>query len=147
MILDLEKIKKIYFVGIGGIAMSAVAAIAKKKGFEVIGSDSKEVYSPAKDVLEKSQIAFFKGCDFLIHEAQYTPIEYQSKVGWGHSSVSNAAILIKHAEISEWIITHHDPKHTDMDLLNKIQMQFDILDDCAMEVRPRMAFDQLTIPL
>lgn len=95
----------------------------------------------------RSQIEFFKGCDFLIHEAQYTPLEYQSKVGWGHSSVSNAAVLIRHANIAEWIITHHDPKHTDMDLLKKTQLQFDILDDCRMEVRPRMAFDQLTIPL
>ncbi len=95
----------------------------------------------------RSQVEFFKGCNFLIHEAQYTPMEYQTKVGWGHSSVSNAAILIRHAEIEEWIITHHDPKHTDMDLLNKIQLQFDILDDCQMAVRPRMAFDQLTIPL
>lgn len=44
-----------------------------------------------------SLIEFFKNCDFLIHEAQYTPIEYLTKVGWGHSSVSNIAVLIKHA--------------------------------------------------
>jgi UDP-N-acetylmuramate:L-alanyl-gamma-D-glutamyl-meso-diaminopimelate ligase len=62
---DLENILKpnarLYFVGIGGIAMSAVASIAKGLGFEVSGSDSKEVYSPAKDVLKKSKIVFFKG--------------------------------------------------------------------------------------
>ena len=94
----------------------------------------------------RSMIEFFKGCDFLVHEAQYTPLEYQSKVGWGHSSVSNACALIRHAEINQWIITHHDPKHTDDDLLKKMQLQYDILDDCKMEVRPRMAFDNLYIP-
>ncbi len=94
-----------------------------------------------------SQIKFFKDCDFLIHEAQYTPEEYQYKVGWGHSSVSNLAVLLKHAEVKEWIITHHDPKHTDMDLLKKIQMQFDIIDDCKLDCRARMAFDGLAVPL
>ena len=47
---------RIYFVGIGGIAMSAAACIAKESDFEVTGSDSKQIYSPAKEVLEKSKI-------------------------------------------------------------------------------------------
>jgi phosphoribosyl 1,2-cyclic phosphodiesterase/ActR/RegA family two-component response regulator len=94
-----------------------------------------------------SMIDFFKDCDFLIHEAQYTPMEYQTKVGWGHSSLTNATVLIKHAEIREWVVTHHDPKHTDSDLLKKIQMQFDIFDEAKMECRPRMAFDGMVIPL
>jgi UDP-N-acetylmuramate--L-alanine ligase len=62
---DLENIIKpnarLYFVGIGGIAMSAVASIAMGLEFDVLGSDSKEVYSPAKDVLEKSKIKYFLG--------------------------------------------------------------------------------------
>jgi phosphoribosyl 1,2-cyclic phosphodiesterase/ActR/RegA family two-component response regulator len=95
----------------------------------------------------QSMIEFFKDCDFLIHEAQYTPIEYQTKVGWGHSSVNNAAVLIKHAEVPEWILTHHDPKHTDSEMLRKFQLQFDVLDDMRMKCRPRLAFDGMTIPL
>jgi phosphoribosyl 1,2-cyclic phosphodiesterase/ActR/RegA family two-component response regulator len=95
----------------------------------------------------RSMIEFFKDCDFLVHEAQYMPIEYQSKVGWGHSSVTNATILVKHSEVPEWIITHHDPKHTDAELLKKIQLQFDILDEMKMKCRPRIAFDGMTIPL
>ena len=54
---------RIYFVGIGGIAMSGAANIAKHFGFDVTGSDSKEVYSPAKGVLDKSDIKYFKGYD------------------------------------------------------------------------------------
>lgn len=95
----------------------------------------------------RSMVQFFKRCDLLVHEAQYTPAEYQAKVGWGHSSVANAAVLMKHAEIHDWIITHHDPKHTDIDLLAKTQLQLDILDDCKLAIHPRMAFDQLTLPL
>jgi UDP-N-acetylmuramate--L-alanine ligase len=65
--LDLENIlvpgAKVYFVGIGGIAMSAAANLASEAGFEVLGSDSKSVYSPAKDVLDKNQIKYFVGYD------------------------------------------------------------------------------------
>lgn len=95
----------------------------------------------------KSMIKFFKGVNFLVHEAQYTPSEYGKKVGWGHSSISNAAILIKYAAIEQWILTHHDPKHTDIDLLKKIQLQHDILDEYKLHCRMRMAFDGLMLPL
>ncbi|MBS0621003.1 MAG: response regulator [Verrucomicrobia bacterium] len=95
----------------------------------------------------KKMLQFFKGCDLLVHEAQYTPVEYQTKVGWGHSSITNATILMKHVEAHEWILTHHDPKHTDADLLKKIQLQYDILDDCQFDCRPRMAFDGMVVPI
>lgn len=59
--MDLSEIKKIYFIGIGGIAMSAAVNLAKEAGFEVLGSDSGEVYVPAKDILDKSGITYYKG--------------------------------------------------------------------------------------
>lgn len=64
--LEIDKILnnngvRVYFVGIGGIAMSAVAGIVQNRGFVVLGSDSKGVYAPAKDVLEKYQIKYTTG--------------------------------------------------------------------------------------
>jgi UDP-N-acetylmuramate--L-alanine ligase len=61
--MDLQKIHKIYFVGIGGIGMSASAGIAREAGYEVIGSDSKALYSPSKDVLDSYDIEHFIGYD------------------------------------------------------------------------------------
>jgi phosphoribosyl 1,2-cyclic phosphodiesterase len=61
-------------------------------------------------------ISFFSGCDILIHEAQYFPEEYRSKTGWGHSSVRNVVALMQRALPREWLVTHHDPCHTDDDL-------------------------------
>jgi UDP-N-acetylmuramate--L-alanine ligase len=52
---------KLYFVGIGGIAMSATACLAKEAGFEVEGSDSKEIYSPAKDVIDDAKLNYHVG--------------------------------------------------------------------------------------
>ena len=59
----LENVKKIYFIGIGGIGMSAVAGIAKAKGYDVLGSDSTDVYDPSKAVLDSCKISYHIGFD------------------------------------------------------------------------------------
>lgn len=64
-----------------------------------------------------SLIQFLTGCDLLIHEAQYTPEEYLHKVGWGHSSSLNALYLTQQTQTTRWLVTHHDPSHTDVELL------------------------------
>ncbi len=61
--LNIDGVNKIYFVGIGGIGMSAAAGIASDMNFDVSGSDSKEVYSPAKDVLDFAKITYHIGYD------------------------------------------------------------------------------------
>lgn len=59
--MNLDTTEKIYFIGIGGIAMSATAGIAKEKGFMVSGSDSAHMYSPSKDVLDNYKIQYSVG--------------------------------------------------------------------------------------
>ncbi|MCB1278077.1 response regulator [Prosthecobacter sp.] len=72
-------------------------------------------------------IEFVSGADVLIHEAQYTAEEYPKKIGWGHSSVPNAAVLMKLAGIRRWIVTHHDPMHDDAFLETKLNLTRQIL--------------------
>lgn len=75
--LKLENIRKIYFIGIGGIGMSAAAGIARAKGFEVSGSDADDVYEPSKGVLDHFNIDYkigynannFKGADLVVTTA------------------------------------------------------------------------------
>lgn len=59
--MNLDHVSKIYFVGIGGIAMSATAGIAKKANFDVLGSDASQLYSPSKEVLSEEAIPVFLG--------------------------------------------------------------------------------------
>ncbi len=59
--MNIHENSRIYFIGIGGIAMSAAAGIARQLGHEVSGSDSKALYSPAKDVLEELDIPYHVG--------------------------------------------------------------------------------------
>lgn len=55
--MDFKKLKKVYFVGIGGIGISAVAKLMSKQGIEVAGADL--VKTEITDELEKYKIKFF----------------------------------------------------------------------------------------
>ena len=89
----------------------------------------------------QSIIDFYQDCDTLIHEAQFSPQDYLNRVGWGHSSISNAAVLTKLTNAKEWIVTHHDPSHTDLILLEKIKLHKQILSDCDSDCLVYMAYD------
>ena len=92
-------------------------------------------------------VRFFTGCDLLIHEAQYSSEEYRQKVGWGHSSVLNAAVLIKRAKISRWLVVHHDPKHTDDDLMRLQTLSQKILDENGIPCRSEWIGDGHVVSL
>jgi phosphoribosyl 1,2-cyclic phosphodiesterase len=56
------------------------------------------------------------GADILIYDAQYTPEEYPSKVGWGHSTWQAGADLARAAGVPQLVLFHHDPGRTDTQL-------------------------------
>lgn len=95
----------------------------------------------------EAQIRFFSDCDILIHEAQYTAEEYRTRVGWGHTSVFNAAFLIQKAGIRHWIITHHDPRHTDEFLLKKQQLHIQTLEEIHHPCTVQLAYDGMVLSL
>ena len=63
-----------------------------------------------------SGFALAEGVDVLIHDAQYTDEEYESRVGWGHSSTSHLAAFVSMTRPGRLVSFHHDPAHTDDDL-------------------------------
>ena len=56
---------------------------------------------------------FFRGADLVIHDAQYTPAEYASKIGWGHSTPQYAVQMCREAGVGTLALTHYDPTRTD----------------------------------
>ena len=92
-------------------------------------------------------IEFLKGCDLIIHEAQYFPKEYYNKIGWGHSSMANATILLKYTGCKDWIITHHDPSHSDSVLQEKALLHQDIIKECNLDIHTEIAYDGLMLPI
>jgi phosphoribosyl 1,2-cyclic phosphodiesterase len=54
-----------------------------------------------------------KGADLVLHDAQYTAEEYEQRVGWGHSRVTDAVDLARMAGARRLVTFHHDPAHND----------------------------------
>jgi phosphoribosyl 1,2-cyclic phosphodiesterase len=51
--------------------------------------------------------------NLLVMDAQYTPMEYESKIGWGHSSYAHATDAAQQARVKQLMLFHHDPAHDD----------------------------------
>lgn len=56
------------------------------------------------------------GADLLIHDCQYTDQEYEERVGFGHSSVGQVAVLAERTGVDRLLLFHHDPMRTDEQL-------------------------------
>jgi diguanylate cyclase (GGDEF)-like protein len=63
---------------------------------------------------DQRHIAFIKGADLVIHDAQYTEEEYGERVGWGHSTLEYATDVAIAADVRRLALFHHDPSHDDV---------------------------------
>ena len=54
-----------------------------------------------------------EGADVLVYDSQYSPEEYPSKKGWGHSTYVDGAALARAAGVGQYVLYHHDPMRTD----------------------------------
>ncbi len=64
--------------------------------------------------------SFMAGADLVIHDAQYTPEEYETKKSWGHSTYEYAVQMAVAAGVSRLALTHHEPMH-DVDSVAEIE--------------------------
>lgn len=60
--------------------------------------------------------AFARGADVLVHDAQYTPDEIAAKRGWGHSTWQDAVAAARAADVSQLVLTSHDPTRDDVEI-------------------------------
>jgi len=58
-------------------------------------------------------IEFFSGTDILVCDAAYTPEEYLTHKGWGHSSTDHVIDWAIKAQVKKLVLFHHEPMHTD----------------------------------
>ena len=61
------------------------------------------------------------GVDVLIHDAQYSAVEYPRHVGWGHSTMQHALGFAASAGDKRLVTFHHDPRHDDLALDRMIE--------------------------
>ena len=52
----------------------------------------------------------------MLHDAQYLEDEYDSKIGWGHSTVDQAVAFWREVQAKQLVLFHHDPDRSDRQL-------------------------------
>ena len=70
---------------------------------------------------------FLAEADLVIHDSQYVAEEYESKIGWGHSTYEYAQRICEYADVKQLMFTHHDPTRTDYQveqIVKKIHKRF-----------------------
>lgn len=68
--------------------------------------------------------------DVLIHDAQYTPEDYEKKRGWGHSCYVDTVNVAIDANVKSLYLYHHDPLYDDVAIAK-------IYEDCARIIKAR----------
>jgi len=78
------------------------------------------------DHIDQGLLNLAKDVDVLVYDAQYTPDEYAGKagtggpkVGWGHSTYTEAVKLASAAKAKQLILFHHDPLQSDAQVREK----------------------------
>lgn len=103
--MDVSNIKRIYFVGIGGIGMSAIARFFNQRGAKVRGYDLTETELTKKLVAEGIEVTYTDDENHLDKEAQlvvYTPaIPATNKIlNWYKA---NQFEVYKRSDVLQWI--------------------------------------------
>jgi phosphoribosyl 1,2-cyclic phosphodiesterase len=74
------------------------------------------------DGVDDAVLELCDGADLLIHDAQYTPDEFEQKAHWGHCTVDYAIKVAKEAGVHRLCLFHHDPAHSD-DVLDTLLVE------------------------
>lgn len=62
---------------------------------------------------DEGLLALCRDADVLIYDAMYTPEEYNSHQGWGHSTNEVGAKMATDAGVKQLVLFHHDPDQDD----------------------------------
>jgi phosphoribosyl 1,2-cyclic phosphodiesterase len=60
--------------------------------------------------------------DLLIYDTQFTPEEYGSRRGWGHSTWLEAVRVARRASVKKLILFHHEPNRTDEQVEHLVEL-------------------------
>jgi len=90
---------------------------------EAAGSPDNEAINKTIAAMNERYKKFISGADILIHDAQYTAEEYESKRGWGHSNYDYVLKLAQEQGVKNLFFFHHDPLRDD-DALQAIEEKY-----------------------
>ena len=103
--IEIKNISSVYFIGIGGIGMSALARYFLSKGVQVAGYDKTETAHTKQLIAEGAKVVYTDDIDSLQKSAQlvvYTPAIPTSHVQWNYYK-DNGYPLAKRSDVLQMI--------------------------------------------
>ncbi len=80
---------------------------------EEFDAEEHEMMLRINDEERALELKFIENADILIHDAQYTPHDYERKRGWGHSCYVDTVHSAIDAGVKKLFLYHHDPSYDD----------------------------------
>jgi len=120
---------------------------ATEEYFNSLGSNKHDHIAVAFDDLNRRIIEFARGADLLIHDAQYTPGEFEEKVDWGHSPYPFAAQVASQAGVKHLVLFHHEPEHSDAMIGQMEQQAREALQEADHQIKCQAAYEGLELSL
>lgn len=145
-----DLVEGVFDVGDARIEAKYLNHPALTLGFRIEADDASLVYAcdhesasrravpEPSDLLgaERDHVQFLSNADLVVHDAQYVAEEYETRIGWGHSTVDYAIEVAKAAGARRLAISHHDPDRTD-----------EAIDDLIEGYRAKLAEDGAALEL
>lgn len=86
-------------------------------GYHIVHPEKTAVYATDHEhgdsATDHGLISMSQGADVLVYDAQYTPAEYESRHGWGHSTWQEGIRTATQAGTKQLVLFHHDPDRDD----------------------------------
>jgi phosphoribosyl 1,2-cyclic phosphodiesterase len=112
----------VFAVGSHKVTVRPVPHNGPTVGYRVDGNNASVAYisdhqAPLSlDTVAPQVLELVNGVDVLIHDAQYTPEEFERKKDWGHCTLEYELLVARMSHAKRLVLFHHDPSHSDDDL-------------------------------
>jgi phosphoribosyl 1,2-cyclic phosphodiesterase len=83
--------------------------IADDSGSIVFATDTE----PSDEGTDERLARFVEGATFFVCDATFTPEEYKTRQGWGHSTWLEGTRLARRAGVENLLLSHLNPEHSD----------------------------------
>lgn len=100
----------------------------KQGGKQFVFLTDNELASPHSENFERSRyVKACAGADLLIHDAEFTPVEYERVKGWGHSRYTDSVELALEAEVKQLGLFHLNQQRTDKEMDALVQSAYEMV--------------------
>lgn len=118
-----------------------------ERRYQEFNPEEQALYDSMKQEEYDSALQFMHGADILIHDAQYTPEDYEKKRGWGHSCYIDTVNSAIDADVRLLFLYHHDPNYDDQHIEAIHKDCLRIIKERGSDLDCRIAREGITVDL